>query len=240
MLLLARSRSRRRRRSAGAAMFIVTVTLALLAVMGVYGLTATSSDIKSAGHIRERAQATHAAEYGATVAAEIWNTTNARKIVNDMEGRLFSGDIPGTQRCWSAKPRSAATDWATAKDELCYSVTVTGNTAMLNPSGSVQFGGAWKNVPFFTGDAIGSQLPGVRDPALNPFVKIEFTNPRDVTPPGAGSGGSGSQTPPPYTQLTVTVYAFVATPDPVKTEEPTRPYDEIFKARGYVTVPSNQ
>ncbi|CAN5917725.1 hypothetical protein BH11MYX4_BH11MYX4_13540 [soil metagenome] len=47
------ARARARRRNAGAVMFIVAVTLGLLAVMGVYGLSATSADIRSAGHMRE-------------------------------------------------------------------------------------------------------------------------------------------------------------------------------------------
>ena len=43
----------RRRTQRGAALFVVAVTLALLAAMGVYGLTATALDVRAAGHSRE-------------------------------------------------------------------------------------------------------------------------------------------------------------------------------------------
>ena len=56
-------RARARRQSEGAVMFIVAVTLGLLAAMGVYGLTATQADIKSAGHMREALQAQRAGEH---------------------------------------------------------------------------------------------------------------------------------------------------------------------------------
>ena len=210
-------------------MFIVVVTLAMLAVMGVYGLTATSNDVKSAGHVRQRTQAAHAVEYGGQIATEMFNTGNSRALVNQME-TLWNNDLPGTQRCWSAKPRSAATDYKSAKDEGCFSVNITGNSTILAPQASNAFSTAWKNLPFFTPQAVGSDLPGVRSPTLNPFVKVEYTNPIDILAPGTNQVA--------FTQLTVTIYAFIATPSAANPEEPTRPYDEVFKARGFVTVPS--
>jgi hypothetical protein len=212
-------------------MFIVVVTLSLLAVMGVYGLTATSNDVKSAGHIRERAQASHAAEYGAAFASEVFDPGNADTILNQMITlwNTAPNNVIGAQPCWSANARTAAINWVMAKDELCFAMLATGNSTVLTPQSAQILVPAWKNVSFFSADSIGSGLPGVRANTLNPFVKIEFTNPI-----GVHKGSSGKC----YVQLTITDYVFVATPDGAKPEEPIRPYDEFVKGRGYITIPT--
>jgi hypothetical protein len=232
-LVLARSRARLRSRSAGATMFIVTVTLSLLAVMGVYGLTATSNDVKSSGHVRQRSQAAHAAEYAGVYATEMWDTQNADTIFNKMKDDWANNttfNVPNVSKpCWSAKMRSNQTDVMRAKDELCFVIWVTGNNTILTPDASKILSPAWKNNPFFGTDSIGSQLPGVRSPQLNPFVKVEFTNPVDIC---RGNGQRKLQ------QFTVTTYAIVATPNGAAPEQPLPPYDEIFKGRGLITVPT--
>ncbi len=212
-------------------MFIVVVTLALLAVMGVYGLTATSNDVKSAGHIRERAQASHAAEFGAAYATEMFDPGNADTILNQMINlwNIAPNNVVGAQPCWSANKRTNAVNWIMAKDELCFVVLATGNSTILTPQSAQIMVPAWKNIGFFSSDAIGSNsLPGVRSNQLNPFVKVEFTN-----PVGVHKGGGKC-----YVQLTITDYVFVATPNAGSPEEPIRPYDEYMKGRGYVTIPT--
>lgn len=65
-------------------MFIVAVTLGLLAVMGVYGLSATSADIRSAGHMREALQGQRASEAALMMTAETFNDKASELLVGQM------------------------------------------------------------------------------------------------------------------------------------------------------------
>ncbi len=235
MISLARSsvlaRSRHRRRSAGATMFIVVVTLALLAVMGVYGLTAASNDIKSGGHVRSRAQAMHASEYASAFASEGFTRSTTSTLLTKMCCKTMALPV-NAQPCVSANKRSAISP--PPIEEWCLAVNLTGNPTINYPL-DVQAWyqlPTWQNKPLFADEAIGSkvngvQMPGVRDPMLDPYVKLELTNPQ----PG------GKDKDVDITVVTATSYVYVATPDAVKTDQPTRPYDEVFKSRGFLRVP---
>jgi hypothetical protein len=63
-LALARVRARRRRREEGAAMFLVAMTIAVLASVGIYALSAASLEVKTSGNERQNTQTHYLAEYG--------------------------------------------------------------------------------------------------------------------------------------------------------------------------------
>lgn len=151
------------------------------------------------------------------IAAEMFNAANATGLVEEMK-RRWNSDPVGAQRCWSAKPRSAAPNYRL--DEACLSFTERDIPALFQTS--------WAGQPFFTADSIDSSHNDAPRDTLRPFVKIEMTNPIDTpTPNGI------------LTQLTVTIYVWIALPGGTA-GEPARPYDEVFKARGFITVPSLQ
>ncbi len=63
-LATAKTRAVRRSESAGAVMFIVAMTLAVIAAMGVYALNIASTEVKTAGFVREQTQVHYLSEYG--------------------------------------------------------------------------------------------------------------------------------------------------------------------------------
>jgi len=104
-----RARARARKKSAGAALFVVAITLGLLAVMGVYGMTTTAMDVRSAGHIRQATQAQHMAESGVILTAETMTPGVSGEIIRLMHAKPVSAGGPATGRngpndCKSGKP----------------------------------------------------------------------------------------------------------------------------------------
>jgi len=192
------ARARARRRSGGAAMFVVAVTLGLLAAMGVYGLAATASDVRAAGHTREAAQAQHAAEGAVIMAAQALGPGTAGEIVRAMQAEYVAG-APGLARsdkCKSAKPYSGVALDAAANRaaEACIILSPSEMKAISpNTSWNLVDG---QNVPF-TGQSFG-EVP------LKPFIRVELTNPIDWEVP-AGYQVGGGRTPI-YTQVRATVY----------------------------------
>jgi hypothetical protein len=65
-----KARARRRRQAGGAVMFIVAMTLAVIAAMGVYALQMASTEVKTAGFIRQQLQTQYLSEYGVVAAAQ--------------------------------------------------------------------------------------------------------------------------------------------------------------------------
>jgi hypothetical protein len=63
-LHLAKRRSARRRDEAGAALFVVSMTIAVLASVGMYALAAASSEVKTSGYERQNTQTHFLATYG--------------------------------------------------------------------------------------------------------------------------------------------------------------------------------
>lgn len=201
-------RARARQRSEGAVMFIVVVTLGLLAAMGVYGLTATQSDIKSAGHMREALQAQRAGEHALIMTAETFNPATSKALVESMSG------AKRTQNCRSATlyggplvpvPPAAA----------CLRLT---EAEMKATNASVN---AWTAVPGFSADSFG---------AVNatPSVEVEISNPVDIPPP-AGSGYDPATQR--FTQVTATVFVNVRS-----TVDPNTPAQSVVAGRGRLTV----
>jgi hypothetical protein len=61
---LAKRRWSRRRHQAGAALFVVSMTIAVLASVGIYALAAASNDVKTSGYERQNTQTHYLSTYG--------------------------------------------------------------------------------------------------------------------------------------------------------------------------------
>lgn len=66
----AKGRAKRRAADAGAVMFIVAMTLAVIAAMGMYALNVASTEVKTAGFVREQSQVHYLSEFGVLGAAQ--------------------------------------------------------------------------------------------------------------------------------------------------------------------------
>jgi hypothetical protein len=77
-LALAKVRARRRRREAGAAMFLVAMTIAVLASVGIYALSAASLEVRTSGNERQSTQTHYLAEYGVIGAMHELTATKAQ------------------------------------------------------------------------------------------------------------------------------------------------------------------
>jgi hypothetical protein len=188
-------------------MFIVVVTLGLLAAMGVYGLSAAQSDIKSAGHMREALQAQRAGEHALTMTAETFNPASAKALVESMSG------AKRTQNCKTATIYGGAAP--VPPTAACLRLTeaemkVIGNTV-----------NTWTAVPGFSSDSFGAV-------SAIPNVEVEISNPIDIPPP-AGSGYDPATQR--FTQVTATVFVNVRS-----TVDPNTPAQSVVAGRGRLTV----
>jgi Tfp pilus assembly protein PilX len=91
----------RRRRERGAIIFIVAMTLTLLAGMGVYALTNTTSEIRTSGYQRQAVQAHYVSDLATGAAVDVFTPENASYIDNQM--RTTTPSTP----CISAPPVAA-------------------------------------------------------------------------------------------------------------------------------------
>jgi hypothetical protein len=175
-------RARARRRSAGAVMFIVVVTLGLLATMGVYGLSATSADVKAAGHMREALQAQKAGELALTMTAETLSPQSVGPIIGQMS------TANRTANCKTAAPLGVGV-MPVPPAAACLRLTEAGmRTASINVN-------LWTAAPGFASDSFG---------AVNsaPNVNVELSDPFDVQRPGFDASMR-------FTQVTATVFVDV-------------------------------
>lgn len=207
-LLLSKRRARARRDSAGAAMFIVAITLGLLAAMGMYGLAATSADVRAAGYLRETVHGQKAAEHALVTVAETFSPATAKGLVETMTG----GSGRQTTNCKTAKVPYTG-DVRYRNVEACIRLEHTEMKVIaigVNP---------WTAEPFTNS----SFYPGTGTPPLSPFLNVEVTNPMDVlAPPGYGDQAS-------FTQVTATVFVDMR-------ETATSPSQTVVLGRGLLTV----
>jgi Tfp pilus assembly protein PilX len=77
-IALAKVRARRRRREEGAAMFLVSMTIAVLASVGIYALSAASLEVRTSGNERQSTQTHYLAEYGVIGAMHELTATKAQ------------------------------------------------------------------------------------------------------------------------------------------------------------------
>jgi hypothetical protein len=165
----AKRRTARRRREAGAAMFIVSMTLAVLASLGVYALAAAQSEIRSSGNERQNTQTHYMAEYGVLGAAHEITSSKAQFYLGLM---LSNPDTP------------------------CVSLpTVPGTASILTRAcrrlGSTELGAAWNGATItdaYGGNTTPAYSPGVPPGSFGPTPMhgdffVELTEPNQAGPP---------------------------------------------------------
>jgi hypothetical protein len=174
--------------------------------MGIYGLTATSSDVKSAGHNREAMVGQNVAQQSLLLTAETFSPSRAQGIINGMYGPNRTSD------CKTSRKYTAGTVTKTNNAEACTRLTPTRLQALA--SGSVPA------VPVGTGagyifqtDSFGKDNAG-NPLTLQPNVEIEITNPMSVPMPGFQVSSDQSGSPPKqFASLTVTVFTEMKEPN---------------------------
>jgi hypothetical protein len=237
-LHLARKRARLRRDSAGAAIFIVAVTLGVLAVMGVYSLTSTAADIRSAGHMREAMHGQKASELAMMATGEAFAAVAADKLIARMRNTNATDPNSRSTNCKSSKAPTALDAFKDA--EACVRLTPEqlrniaagvkndyNVAAPFVPTPGLKGCGTPANCGLFWGGAQGSFGPV--GPNITPEVVVEVTNPVFITPP-PGMGLDGTFT---YVQLTASVYTKIY-------GDPTRGADLVTVGRGRMTVGPTQ
>lgn len=194
-------------------MFIVAVTLGLLAVMGVYGLTATAADIRSAGHTRETLQAQKTAEHSLGITAELLTPAKAKEIYEAMYGNGNSN----TKNCLSTPAFTGAQDRRDA--EACKRLSLLELGVQSNmtkpPFTPKSFGDVTNNAITAGGD--GLTVGGT----TSNTIQVELSNPVDV--PIVGS------TTEKKVQVTVTVYATLR-------PNASSPPETLVTGRGRLTI----
>lgn len=185
-------RASRRRSQRGAALFVVAVTLALLAAMGVYGLSATAMDVRAAGHSREGMSGQNVAMHNFMLASETFSPGAAQGIVNAMYSGT-SGTTKQSVNCRTAKPYTGAREFC--DPEACVLMTPT---ELQNIATSIN-----PNTPPglpFQPDSFGPGYP------FKPEVQIEVTSPV-MMPAPAGFEGPDPNNPKLFVEATVTVFS---------------------------------
>lgn len=202
-------------------MFIVAVTLGLLAAMGVYGMAATTSDMRASGHGRAAAQGQHAAELAIVMTSQLLEPGNSQVIVNRMRADA-AVRATTTEVCRTARPFSAS-DNATSKDaQACLVLTPT----TMKPLAQDQVNWPTASAPYtvpFTPKSFGD-VPSYAN------IRVELTNPIDWDAP---AGNAVGQRAPIFTQVRTTVYVEMR-PDPAIYA--TAPADMIAVGRGRLVV----
>lgn len=214
-------------------MFIVAVTLAMLAAMGIYGLTATSVDVRSAGHLRQAAQAQSAAEHALMLTADSFTPGTTGEIIKAMQAGRTSGGIDiQTTKCKTANPYNAATNAEYRAAQACLSWSVSEMARISNnvnrwkdgASGSYFDPSNANTFSTFSPESFGA-VP------QRPYLRVEITNPVDVPPP-PGTGLNDRFT---FTQVTVTTFIEMKNA-PDQSTAATMAAESLAQGRGRLTV----
>jgi hypothetical protein len=169
---LAKRRSSRRRREAGAAMFIVSMTLAVLASVGVFALASAAVEVKTSGNERQATQTHYLAEYGMVAAAHEVSGLKAQGYLGLMLGH------PDTT-CMSLPLPSTTTDPLTRACLRIESTELPGLAGASWVSGALVTTPYASTTPFSTTVAPGSLGP---TPTAGGFF-VELTNPTQTNAP---------------------------------------------------------
>lgn len=203
-------------------MFIVAITLGLLAAMGVYGISATAVDVRSAGHLREAAQAQSAAEHALMLTADTFTPGTTGELVRAMQsGRNGAVDIQATA-CKTANPFNATTNPEFRAAQACLSWSVQEMERISRGVNPWTLDGTTSST--FTPESFG-MVPN------RPFVRVEVTNPVDIPPP-PGTGLNDRFT---FTQVTVTTFVDMKNAADVATAATTAA-ESVAQGRGRLTV----
>lgn len=172
---LAKRRSRRRQRDAGAVMFVVSMTIAVLAAVGVYALAAAATEVKTSGNERQSTQTHYLAEYGIVAAAHEIVATKAQAYVD------FATNAPNPN-CLSLPGVPLAKGSPTSACLRLGSADLGSQWAGAPGSIVIPYAG---NTPFQA-----TKLPGsLGATPMNGDFFIELTEPTQAkVPPGYGLG----------------------------------------------------
>lgn len=174
-------------------MFIVSVTLGLLALMGIYGLSATSADIRGAGHMREALQGQRAGEAALMMTAETFNPTVAQGLV----GTMNLGNAQ-TKDCRTAATYTGGVETRAA--EACLRLDPARMVVIANTSNPLNL---WAVAA--PPAEVGFTLQSFGNVANQPYINVEISNPINIEVP-AGNSQSVQ-----YTQVTATVFVQMKT-----------------------------
>lgn len=168
-LALAKARSARRRHESGAALFIVSMTLTVLASVGIYALAAASNEVRTSGYERQNTQTHFLASYGTFAAAHEISSTKAQFYANLM--------LNPTTRDTCAALAPVPTNTITSPSSLA-----------CRRLGINEFANYWGVSPV---DAYGGTVPyspGVTPGSMGPTLTkadlfVELSDPGNANPP---------------------------------------------------------
>jgi hypothetical protein len=181
--LLAKRRFGRRRKQAGAAMFIVSMTLGVLASVGLYALAAASTEIKTSGNERQFTQTHYLSEYGVIGTAHVLAEGRAAALLSLMLSsyRDSCGSLPLPV---SVAPGDSST-------RACRRLE---DQELKDFFGSAWTSGAKVTVPYATSTPPYTATPGSFGPTpMTGGFFVELTNPTQIDAaryalPGSSNG----------------------------------------------------
>lgn len=148
----------------------MATTLGLLAVMGVYALSAATEDIRAAGNVKRATQANAVADYGAVGAAEYLVPDKVQWLLkNKFDNPDMSLNSADTN-CLSTQRQDPTLPGDPKTTKACYRIPVSELQRL-----------AWGNREPFTTQSF-NHNPTVSD-QLEGNVVVEITNPVDAPPP---------------------------------------------------------
>ena len=139
-LVSAKRRARRRARQGGAIVFIVSMTIAVLASLGLFALVSASTEIKSAGYERQALQTHYLAEYGMLAAAQKVDPDYAMAVEAQMRTTSDYGAAFPRHHCISLETVPPTADAISRECKILRLTDLTGgwlvpyNTTPLRPS----------------------------------------------------------------------------------------------------------
>lgn len=148
-----------RRAQRGAVVFIVAMTLALLALMGVYAISNSATEVRSAGYVRQATQAHYLSEYALGAVVNHITAQNADYMVNT----LLLANTPSTTNCLSVPTYASATPISRA----CMRFSQT------------EFENSWQGRPLLTEFSLGQR----GNTTMQGTVFAELSNPALTQPP---------------------------------------------------------
>ncbi len=189
-LELSRIRAAKRASQGGAVMFLVTMTLAVLASVGLYALAATTSEVTASGSERQATQTHYLAEYGIVAGAQMMTASRAQSYLATMIATPDTG-------CWSLPNVTAANQ----PDNILRACSHVKDAEMALSGGWASgatfgtFGSIAAPTPDFAVEYTGlSKASTPPRYALNLnicFTEITASSYGSTLPPNAGSGNFG-------------------------------------------------
>jgi len=132
----AKRRAGLRRRDAGAIMFVIAITLALLGAMGMYALNVASTEVKSAGLVRQQTQTHYLAALGVLAGAQDVSANRAQMYYTALTTPFQSGILSSDTNCVSLYGETTAGGASTIAlgCRRVGSAELTANWAVISPT----------------------------------------------------------------------------------------------------------